>query len=66
MATIVPNVSSSQALITPGWPLVSVPKSNPVAGASAAPAANTLNAPGTGVAQQTAINQAGDQNNTSV
>jgi len=65
MATITPNVSSSQALITPGWPLVSVARSNPVATAPAAVPANP-----TGVAQsvphQTSINQAGDQNNTSV
>ena len=31
MATITPNSNPSQALITPGWPMVSVARSNPVA-----------------------------------
>ena len=31
MATITPKSVSSQALITPGWPMVSVAHSNPVA-----------------------------------
>jgi hypothetical protein len=31
MASITPNTSNSQALITPGWPLASVPMSNPIA-----------------------------------
>jgi hypothetical protein len=31
MAIVTPVVSNSQALITPGWPMVSVEQSNPVA-----------------------------------
>ena len=31
MATITPKANPSQALITPGWPMVSVAHSNPVA-----------------------------------
>lgn len=65
MAINTPNVSSSQALIPVGWPLVSVAKSNPVSGAPAPVPQNPTGAAAS-TAQQTAINQAGDQNNTSV
>lgn len=33
MALITPNFNPSTALATPGWPLASVPASNPIAGA---------------------------------
>jgi hypothetical protein len=62
MTLIVPVVNPSLALITPGYPLVVIPKSNPTAGAELAePPQNP-----TGVAQsavkQKAIAQAGHQN----
>lgn len=47
MASIKPVVSSSQSLITPGWPMVQVPQSNPIAdkqlqeGTTANPSAST-------------------------
>ena len=47
MANVKPVVSSSQPLITPGWPMVQVAQSNPVAdkqlkeGTTTNPAAST-------------------------
>jgi hypothetical protein len=30
--TVVPAINPSMALVTPGWPMASVPASNPIAG----------------------------------
>lgn len=57
MASIKPVVNPSQSLITPGWPMVSVPQSNPVADKQLTEGATAL--PHTSTALKTALTQSG-------
>lgn len=67
MAIIVPVVSSSQSLITPGWPMVAVAHANPVADVVAKEAPTVARAHTVAsVTIQKAIVQAGHSNNRSV
>ena len=61
MAKITPVVYNSQSLITPGWPLASVPASNPIAGnPGTTPGMNTMDA----TDLYNAAVQAGNQSNS--
>lgn len=57
MANITPVVSNSQALITPGWPLVQVAQSNPVAAKQLAE--GTTSTPGASTVIGTSLKQSG-------
>lgn len=60
MASIRPVSNPSQALITPGWPMASVPSSNPVADTEAkATVTAPATAPVLGASHKTALTQSG-------
>lgn len=60
MATIIPAYNPSTPLATPGWPMASVPASNPIAGApGTSPQPNATDA----ALIQQALVQSGNANN---